>query len=303
MYFAKKYASMDISIEGISLLNRILVDIPDVVTFSVADIVRAKGITIITPDSAYGFVDLINESESNIDYMKVVQVQDFLKNYDFAKTTVPATNILSRDNFRNLNMALTEKGRQLKRSGSYEAYTAHIIQETDQLKRLDWVLHFMAIHAVQGREINDSWIEIKKLHPTIHIEGNESFRQQMFDKLVAEKYLIPKDNGVYWITFDGVIFDENGGYQEAKRVSDARNAEDKNYRIRSEDTAKKLNDLTKYLAIGSFLLAGVEILKMFLDHYSHEYGSFWLSCSLFLFGIGAGMIIYQIIKHLSEKRE
>lgn len=125
-------------------------------------------------------------------------------------------------------------------------------QEQDQIKRLDWVLHFMAIHAQQGLEIEAAWTRIKEAHPTIHIEGNESARQPMFDKLVRDKYMEFKAGSMrpYWITFDGIMFSKKGGY--AGEIA----------RLEAEKAIpKKMIWLTLILAAGTIAQVLVAILK------------------------------------------
>lgn len=89
------------------------------------------------------------------------------------------------------------------------------IQEKDQLKRLDWVLFFMAKHAYDGFDIEAAWKKLRVLHPTLHIEGKESYRHQIFEKLINDGFLRKDVHGLYWITLEGIIFN---GYQYQKEM-------------------------------------------------------------------------------------
>lgn len=132
-------------------------------------------------------------------------------------------------------------------------------QEKSEIKRLDWVLSFMAKHAKQGLEIEAAWESMKTEHPTLHKEGNESSRLQIFEKLAKDGYLVLKERGFnntdeerYWITFDGIVFESEGGYEG---MIDRRKAQD--------EIPHRLNLLTKILAIGTGVMALMSILTFF----------------------------------------
>lgn len=127
-------------------------------------------------------------------------------------------------------------------------------QEKSEIKRLDWVLSFMATHAKQGLEIEAAWGRMREQHPTLHREGDESNRDQIFKKLMKDGYLVYNEHNDcrYWITFDGIVFENDGGYQS---MIDRQKAQD--------EIPRQLNLLTKILAIGTGVMALMSILTFF----------------------------------------
>ena len=120
-------------------------------------------------------------------------------------------------------MHLSDLGRNLKEAGSYREYARNWLQEPNHLRRLDWMLNFMATNAAQGVGIENAWNRIKILHPTIHVEFLESFRLQMIEKLVDNGYLV-FDGSLCTVTLEGVLFNDNGGYlgESSRRLFDDR---------------------------------------------------------------------------------
>jgi len=82
------------------------------------------------------------------------------------------------------------------------------------------------------------------------------------DFLVSERYVVrPYDT--FKLTFRGSVFIENGGYTQAKRNSDEREKRQNDLIERGAKTAERLNTFTLLLAIGTFLLVIIEIIKLF----------------------------------------
>ena len=159
----------------------------------------------------------------------------------------------------------------------------------------------MAEHAVQGIGLGDAWNKIKSLHPTIHVEYLESYRQQMIDKLVHDRFL-DFENSVCKVTFEGVLFSKNGGYVGERKSLGEQKTYDLNYDTRAENNAKRLNNLTLWLMIGSVALAGIEILKLILDYCREGHLISWTAVYLFLSGSLAGICIPLIAKEALNRR-
>ncbi|MBX7109053.1 MAG: hypothetical protein K1X61_10440 [Chitinophagales bacterium] len=139
-------------------------------------------------------------------------------------------------------------------------------QEQDQLKRLDWVLHFMAKHAVKGLEIDDAWTRILIDHPTIYLEdkvGNESYRYAMFKKLENDHYLSfnEQNDNKYWITFEGVIFSDYGmgGYEKKKEMEASEIEKQNQYTLR-------LIHATWFAGIAAILLLLFQVYEFLFEH-------------------------------------
>jgi hypothetical protein len=111
-----------------------------------------------------------------------------------------------------------DKGRKFIMSGSYKNYARNWLQEPDHLKRLDWILDFMARHGSEWLETEDIWRRTKSEHPSLHVEHLESYRQHMFNKLCTEKYLSYSSHPEqYMVTLNGVLFIQAGGYSQERR--------------------------------------------------------------------------------------
>lgn len=127
-------------------------------------------------------------------------------------------------------------------------------QEPSQLLRLDWVLNYMAKHGVQGLIIEAAWDDLKLLHPTLHIEGNESYRIQILDKLREDGYIVFDlyGRGDFMVTFNGIIFSEQGGYTGLEKAKINENSFQRTISI--------------YLAVGSFLAAFGTLGLLFFEY-------------------------------------
>ncbi len=166
-----------------------------------------------------------------------------------------------------------------------------------------------------GKVMTEEYPEIK--HDRIYSDIN-----RILNKLRNEGYIdshlrpFDKKEGVrqiahYFITFDGELFNSKGGYKAkelntsiALKKTQSDVEEQQRLSALSVSHANRLNRLTGTLAVGTIALAVLEVLKLFLNHYSSEYGSFWVALVLFLFGIIAGIIIYMLtLEGLSRKRK
>ena len=254
--------------EEVEHLNQILPEIPIEEGFRISDLIRS-----LFNDPEYFLYpgDVEPEVRRSSD-----EITSFLVDKGFATYHGDFfwDNIGNND-YESRRIVISEAGKNLKNLGSYQKYTTGIQQEPDLLIRLDWVLHFMVINGVQGIGIESAWREIKKLHPSIHLEYNESYRQQMFDKLVAEKYLAIDNRGIYTATLNGAIFDSKGGYKGEERLLNQEN----NWRLYIEsqgvDNGKKLNLLTLILGVGTLGLFLFEIYKIILEQLKENDPSFY----------------------------
>ncbi|MDR3680717.1 MAG: hypothetical protein P4L41_12190 [Flavipsychrobacter sp.] len=255
---------MNIAQNEISLLNKLLPYISAKQKFTFTEVAEKNGIELRFPD-AYGYMNqsILDEFEPNL--YNIQNIDNFLINYGYA---IRVGGFLADENKISAILTLTDIGEQLQNAGSYEAYIHPLTQETNHLKRLDWILEYMSECGTHDLNLEYIWVEVKKQFRTLHIEGRESFRQQMFDKLEAEKYLV-RNGGGYRITLNGIIFIADGGYQNAKKNSYVKDEQEKNYRNHTESTSVRLNLLTATLGIGTLALAVSEGMKIHKDDYTH----------------------------------
>lgn len=249
-----------ISQYDLSFLNKILNLFPTEENFRIPTIIRDKyhdykNDFILfdhdTTDSQYETPELKRMSE---------QLTAFLLEKGFVIAVPETVNILARS-YPGKLIKFTNQGIALCSAGSYENYTKHIIQEKDQLIRMDWVLNFMAIHSAQGIPIENAWEKMKGLHPTLHLEYNESYRQQMFDKLMHEGYLKYLEAGIYSITLNGLIFNQEGGYV-AKRQNDIKNQEGQKHQ------SQVLAGYQRWVVIGTLVAGSFYFKELFVWLYT-----------------------------------
>ena len=88
--------------------------------------------------------------------------------------------------------------------------------------------------------------------------------ERILNKLERENLVFKERDATYKITFDGYYKDFIGGYEEASKSLDEEKRLQFDFQIQAEVNAKRLNRLTSWLSVGSFLLALVEIIKIFL---------------------------------------
>lgn len=226
------------------------------------------------------------------------EIERFLIDYEFA---VNKSNILTRPDRQTL--LLTNSGISLKNAGSYKMYIDElgIVQEPNQLMRLDWMLDFMSVHTVQGRDIESCWKEIKKLHPTIHIEGNESYREQMIKKLVADGFMEYND-GQCKITWEGTIFQLEGGY--TGRYS--KQNEEKARLQAVERTTLRNNKATLWLTVVIAVFGVPQALYNIQETKSVNWlFSFKVTVciEIFIFGLLGGLTLYLLRDEIKSRRK
>ena len=92
----------------------------------------------------------------------------------------------------------------------------------------------------------------------------------ILDKLLRDGYIEMSENTIK-ISFDGKTFQEAGGYRTDAKLLDARikNEEarikkEDDFQLNSENNQKRLNNLTRWLAIGTSALAVIEIIRLSL---------------------------------------
>jgi len=197
-------------------------------------------------------------------------------------------------------LIITDKGKALAQCETYQNYAKDRLQEQNQLQRLDWVLDFFATHAIQGRGLEDSWNEIKKRHPTIHVEFLESYRKQMIDKLLKDDYIEPIGTGVYRATWEGALFSAGGGY-----MLDFNKKNEEKIRItKIEEDTRKDRSITRWLtgiiAFGTAFSVFYYIQEVDDLNWLYSF-NVMVSLWVFLFGILAGLMIWLIIKELKSK--
>lgn len=217
------------------------------------------------------------------------EISTFLIDYNFA---VNRSTVLTRHE-RPIYF-LTSEGTALVKAGAYRAYIEKtgLVQEGNQLVRLDWMLDFFAIHTTQGRYLESCWKEIKKNHPTIHVEYNDSYREQMIKKLVKDGYL-EYDDGLCKITWEGTLFNIDGGYSGEFNKKNV----EKNRLERVEYSAMWNRKITLWLTV---IIAAVGIPQA-LYNIQETKSINWLysfnvmaSLWIFLIGLIAGLMLYLI---------
>ena len=269
----------------VECLNEILAGIPTSNSFKVSNIIGTQ------------FFTLWNTLDQNFRLSE--EITTFLNSKGFAEYI---GDDFWDEVFESRSLQITERGMELIQAGTYQNYMKDIVQEPNQLKRLDWVLDYMAKHAVQGRGIENSWVEIKKLHPTIHLEYLESYRQQMFDKLVADKHIETVPNIGFRITWQGSLFNDKGGYVG---LSDRENA-DKIRLDKVERSAATNRKLTLWLTVA--IAAGNICPSLFYIQETKRLN--WLysfnvivSLETFLFGLTGGLMLYLIREEILARKK
>jgi hypothetical protein len=69
---------------------------------------------------------------------------------------------------------------------------------------------------------------------------------------------------LYTVSFEGKVFNQAGGYEEKYKLLHLKRQQDEARLQREEGSQKRLNTLTFWLVVGSFSLAIVEVIKLFL---------------------------------------
>lgn len=112
-------------------------------------------------------------------------------------------------------------------------------------------------------EISEVNIELIALLPILNRlikDGNIELKEEKGPGI--EPYFIETITTVYSITFDGEVFNQEGGYEEQVKRKDAKFKLDESRIIQAEKNAERLNTFTLYLAFGTGALAAIEIFKL-----------------------------------------
>lgn len=102
-------------------------------------------------------------------------------------------------------------------------------------------------------------ISSTKLHEALYkLVKDEYVRFEEQETFMTNQKIIVK---YYMMTFEGEVFMSNGGYVEESKVLDAARHRDEILENQSLSNANRLNYLTFWLAVGSIVLALIEIVK------------------------------------------
>lgn len=281
-----------ISKDSLSLLDDILKYIPPNQEFNIPDAMNRY----YSEADRDNFPLVFTEQDAVFQRM-ANEIGTFLFDYDFV---LNKSNVLTRP--ERPAYLLTREGIALVQAGSYKGYVEHLglKQETNQLKRLDWMLEFMAVHTVQGRYIESCWKEIKKLHPTIHVEYNDSYREQMIKKLVEDGYL-EYDDGRCKITWKGTLFNNDGGYVEQYNRQNAEKT-----RLDKVEHATMINRrltlwLTIVIAVGNIFSSMYYIQETKRLNWLYSF-NVMVCLEVFLFGLMGGLMLYLIKEEIASRK-
>jgi hypothetical protein len=139
------------------------------------------------------------------------------------------------------------------------------------IQKLDSVLSIFDPNSTY-RGINN--LKIKELLKEKKIDIGERLLTEILHKLVKDNYLrievadamvgtqTFKNISYYLLTFEGELFQTNGGYLEEARARDERRRWEDRLLENGERNGERLNTLTLILAIGTVGLAVIEIIKL-----------------------------------------
>jgi hypothetical protein len=176
-----------------------------------------------------------------------------------------------------------------------------IVNDLPAVEQLDAMLEIlydkfdpMPLHGIPNA-LKAKKIPHFKRNPQIAKDDSEWHIKRIVRKLVKDGYVDEPeegDNG-YSITFEGVVFKEEGGYRHAQKVSQTNHK-------RKKAEIILLNTASVFAGFGATGLFLIETLR----HYSWiGLINFWTCLFVFFAGIIAGTIIYQIIQHQLERKE
>jgi len=181
------------------------------------------------------------------------------------------------------------------------------------LQKIDAVLNlfgkddFHISNCYFATEIRD---EIYEIYPDLKddIKSNNDIGR-CFSQLLNDGYIETikvtvgqdtKKQEAAFISYKGLMFIEQGGYAKQSELLDAEIHWKKNLEVQSLNNAARLNYLTFALAIGTFLLVLIEIIKHF---------GWALSINLltalyvFLLGVSAGLLALWIAQKVLRQME
>jgi hypothetical protein len=150
-------------------------------------------------------------------------------------------------------------------SGMETSYTA--------IQKVDIVLKFLANNIEAKPSITDGTLFslLTKKHP--ELENQEDFGSDLLrilNKLAKEGYVdfedtVPPTIRKYYITFDGKVLNDEGGYERASNSEDVRRRWEDELLIKGEKNGERLNTLTLILGIGTIALAIIEVIKLYYE--------------------------------------
>ncbi|MBL7719922.1 MAG: hypothetical protein JNL72_13875 [Flavipsychrobacter sp.] len=275
------------TLEQLGYLDKILMYIPDEDEFRISDLLQ---------NFLEGSPDIILPDINSEVQAASIEITDFLLQKEFATNDVPPNFVEDLQQYNSLLLELTDTGKELKRAGSFRNYAKDWLQEQDQLIRLDWMLNFLSIHAIQGIGIENAWIRVKEIHPTMHVEYLESYRQQMLSKLKEDGFIELFDSTCR-VTLEGILFSRTGyKKQEIKKISD----------VESEKRKENLLIWGTWLAgIGGILLFLIELAKRFhMSYLSYVFAvQMWVFALVFFFGAISALITILLVKEILNRRK
>lgn len=142
-------------------------------------------------------------------------------------------------------------------------------------EKLDWILNFFK---TQKSYLTDDQLNVNLKSVGFAIEPDDLIR--VLDTLINDGYIIEKKTDVsqnliasrYLISYKGYLFIDSGGYvaKASRDAADALHIHLDNQRQialqdHSEKNSKHLNLLTLWLAVGTIILALIEIIKFLCD--------------------------------------
>lgn len=148
-------------------------------------------------------------------------------------------------------------------------------QKLTPIESLDAVLKFMAGYWARGRSTDAELHKWFLKETSINMEPGDFVK--VLERLVDDKYVkreiddffkgigeTPVLKNYYAITFDGEVFYESGGYKSKIELADSERKINNERLDNSERNARRLNNLTFWLALGSIGLTIVEIIKLII---------------------------------------
>jgi hypothetical protein len=149
------------------------------------------------------------------------------------------------------------------------------VQQLTPIESLDTVLNFMAGPWARSKGTDGDLYALFTQKSQIKMEPG--YFLKVLERLVKDNYLNKeledpfKEVGstallraYYFINFDGELFHQRCGYGAEEKDAALKRRMEEDRLNRAEFTAKRLNTLTFWLAIGTVSLAIIEIIKIFL---------------------------------------
>jgi hypothetical protein len=141
------------------------------------------------------------------------------------------------------------------------------------IQKVDIVLKFLANRVEAKPYITDGALfsALQKQHPILEKQndfGSDLLR--ILNKLIKEGYVDFEDTAPpitrrYYITFDGKLLSDEGGYERASKSKDDRRRWEDDLLLKGEKNGERLNRLTLVLGVGTIALALIEVIKFFYE--------------------------------------